>query len=94
MPTLDQRHRFSDAEISAVYKIALRRDIRHFSTVTSRKNNSRACWRRRVKRRAWDSACSPGVSSRITDANLRRAIHAQIEKERIRTARALGERAS
>ena len=31
MPALDQRHRFSDAEISAVYKaIALRRDIRHF----------------------------------------------------------------
>jgi 5,6-dimethylbenzimidazole synthase len=36
--------RFSDAEISAVYKaIALRRDIRHFRTVTSRQNNSRAC---------------------------------------------------
>lgn len=92
MPALDQRHRFSDAEISAVYKaIALRRDIRHFQHGHVPEEQ--------LARLLAAAHQAPSVGFmqpwrfiRITDANLRRAIHAQIEKERIRTARALGER--
>lgn len=92
MLTLDQRHRFSDAEISAVYKaIALRRDIRHFQHGHVPEEQ--------LARLLAAAHQAPSVGFmqpwrfiRITDTTLRRAIHAQIEKERIRTARALGER--
>ena len=92
MPALDQRHRFSDAEISAVYKaIALRRDIRHFQHGHVPEEQ--------LARLLAAAHQAPSVGFmqpwrfiRITDADLRRAIHAQIEKERIHTARALGER--
>ena len=92
MPALDQRHRFSDAEINAVYKaIALRRDIRHFQHGHVPEEQLARLLA------AAHQAPSVGVMQpwrfiRITDADLRRAIHAQIEKERIHTARALGER--
>lgn len=84
--------RFSDAEINAVYKaIALRRDIRHFRP---------GCVPTDQLSRLLDAArrgpsvgfMQPWRFIRITDPERRRAVHALVEQERIRTARALGER--
>ncbi len=92
IPTFTLAHRFSDAEISAVYKaIALRRDMRHFQ----RGHIPEEQLTRLLA--AAHQAPSVGFMQpwrfvRITDAALRRALHAQIDEERIRTARALGER--
>lgn len=85
-------HRFSDAEISAVYKvIALRRDMRHF--------RGGQVPDEQLARLLAAAHCAPSVGFmqpwrfiRITDATLRCAIHALVEAERIQTARALGER--
>lgn len=85
-------HRFSDTEISAVYKaIALRRDMRHFRTGHVPEDQ--------LSRLLAAAHHAPSVGFmqpwrfiRITDVALRRAIHALIEEERIQTARALGER--
>ncbi len=85
-------HSFSDAEISAVYKaIALRRDMRHFRAGHVPEDQ--------LMRLLAAAHYAPSVGFmqpwrfiRITDATLRRAIHALIEQERIQTARALGER--
>lgn len=51
----------------------------------------RGCWRPRTPRPAWADAAWRFI--RITDAALRRRIHALVEQERLRTAAALGERA-
>ncbi len=85
-------HRFSDTEISAVYKaIALRRDMRHFRAGHVPEDQ--------LARLLAAAHHAPSVGFmqpwrfiRITDVALRRAIHALIEEERIQTARALGER--
>lgn len=85
-------HRFSDTEISAVYKaIALRRDMRHFRAGHVPEDQ--------LMRLLAAAHHAPSVGFmqpwrfiRITDAALRRAIHTLIEHERIQTARALGER--
>jgi 5,6-dimethylbenzimidazole synthase len=87
-------HRFSEAEISAVYKaIALRRDMRHFRTGHVPEDQ--------LMRLLAAAHHAPSVGFmqpwrfiRITNAALRRAIHDLIEEERIQTARALGERES
>jgi 5,6-dimethylbenzimidazole synthase len=85
-------HRFDDAEIAAVYKaIALRRDIRHFRPGQVPEEQ--------LTRLLAAAHQAPSVGFmqpwrfiRITDPALRRAIHALVENERLRTARALGER--
>ncbi len=85
-------HRFSEAEIAAVYKaIALRRDMRHFCPGPVPEIQLTRLLA------AAHQAPSVGLMQpwrfvRITDPALRRAIHALVEAERIRTARALGER--
>jgi 5,6-dimethylbenzimidazole synthase len=91
-PVLDAAHRFSDAEISAVYKaIALRRDIRHFRSGHVPKEQL-ARLLAAAHRAPSVGFMQPWRFIRITDAALRRAIHALVEEERIQTARALGER--
>ena len=84
--------RFSDAEINAVYKvIALRRDIRHFRA---------GCIPEEQLSRLLEAArqapsvgfMQPWRFIRITNPTLRRSIHALVEDERVRTARALGKR--
>lgn len=84
--------RFSDAEINAVYKaIALRRDIRHFRPGhVPEPQLSRLI--EAARRGPSVGFMQPWRFIRITDAALRRAVHALVEEERIRTARALGER--
>ncbi|HPF59047.1 MAG TPA: 5,6-dimethylbenzimidazole synthase [Candidatus Competibacteraceae bacterium] len=90
--SLDPAHRFSDAEISAVYKaMALRRDMRHF--------RSGQVPEEQLQRLLAAAHCAPSVGFmqpwrfiRITDIALRHAIHALVEEERIRTAEAMGER--
>ncbi len=84
--------RFSDAEINAVYKaIALRRDIRHFRPGhVPAEQLSRLI--EAARRGPSVGFMQPWRFIRITDADLRRAVHALVEQERIRTARALGER--
>ncbi|CDH45151.1 MAG: 5,6-dimethylbenzimidazole synthase [Candidatus Competibacteraceae bacterium] len=84
--------RFSAAEIDAVYKvIALRRDIRHFCPGSIPEEQ--------LSRLLEAARQAPSVGFmqpwrfiRITNPTLRRSLHALIEYERIRTARALGER--
>ena len=84
--------RFSDAEIDAVYKvIALRRDIRHFRP--GRIPEEQLSRLLEAARRAPSVGfMQPWRFIRITNPTLRRSIHALVEDERIRTARALGER--
>ncbi|HCB15226.1 MAG TPA: 5,6-dimethylbenzimidazole synthase, partial [Gammaproteobacteria bacterium] len=90
--SLDPAHRFSDAEISAVYKaMALRRDMRHF--------RSGQVPEEQLQRLLAAAHCAPSVGFmqpwrfiRITDIALRHAIHVLVEEERIRTAEAMGER--
>lgn len=90
--TSDSLHRFSDVEISAVYKaIALRRDMRHFQ--------SGQIPEQQLQRLLAAAHCAPSVGFmqpwrfvRVTDAALRRAIHALVEAERIRTAQVMGKR--
>ncbi len=85
-------HRYSDAEIAAVYRaIAERRDMRHFlPTPVPPQQLARLL-------SAAHQAPSVGMMQpwrfiRITDHTLRRRIHALVEQERQRTAEALGER--
>lgn len=91
-PMLDPAHRFSDAEISAVYKaIALRRDMRHFrpGPVADEQLQRLLAAAHRAPSVGF---MQPWRFIRVTDAVLRRAIHALVEAERIRTAQALNER--
>ncbi|MEK1906617.1 MAG: 5,6-dimethylbenzimidazole synthase [Pseudomonas sp.] len=83
---------FSDAERAAVYRaIAERRDMRHFAGGTL----APELLARLLQ--AAHQAPSVGLMQpwrfiRIARAELREAIHAQVEAERVRTAEALGER--
>ena len=87
-------HRFSEAEISAVYKaIALRRDMRHFRTGHVPEDQLMRLLAA-AHRAPSVGFMQPWRFIRITDAALRRAIHDLIEEERVQTARALGERES
>ena len=85
-------HRFSDSEITAVYRTILeRRDMRHFRPDPVDPA---------VLARLLDAAhhapsvgyMQPWRFLRITNAGLRRQIHALVDAERARTAEALGER--
>lgn len=83
-------HRFSDAEIDAVYRaIAERRDMRHFRPDPIDANL--------LHRLLQAAHLAPSVGFmqpwrfiRITDNALRSAIHTLVEKERVLTAKALG----
>lgn len=85
-------HAFPETDIAAVYRaIAERRDIRHF--------RPGAVDPAVLQRLLWAAHRAPSVGYmqpwrmiRISDGELRRAIHALVEEERVATARALGER--
>lgn len=85
-------HRYSDPDISAIYRvIAERRDMRHF--------RSEPVVPELLQRLLGAAHQAPSVGLmqpwrflRITDTVLRRAIHGIVERERLRTAEALGER--
>jgi 5,6-dimethylbenzimidazole synthase len=92
-PALSQAQaRYSEPEIEAVYRaIAERRDMRHFLPT----HVDEAMLARIL--RAAHQAPSVGLMQpwrfvRVTDPDLRSAIHAGVERERERTAEALGER--
>ncbi|WP_305910061.1 5,6-dimethylbenzimidazole synthase [Methylomarinum sp. Ch1-1] len=86
------KHRFSDAEIAAVYRaIAERRDMRHFLPDPV----DPEILQRLLQ--AAHQAGSVGLMQpwrfiRITDKALRGKIHDLVEDERIKTAKAVGER--
>lgn len=86
------KHRFSATEIDGVYRaIAERRDMRHFLPDPVDPDVLQRLLR------AAHQAGSVGLIQpwrfiRITDRKLRLDIHALVEKERIETAKALGER--
>lgn len=84
-------HRYSDAEINAVYRvIAERRDMRHFlPTPVAPEVLTNIL-------QAAHQAPSVGLMQpwrfiRITDINTRKAIHQLVDEERIQTAQAIGE---
>jgi len=86
-----QNHKFSDIEIAAVYRaIAERRDMRHFlPTPVASEILTRIL-------QAAHHAPSVGLMQpwrfiRITEANTRKAIHQLVDKERVKTAQAIGE---
>ena len=85
-------HRYSEAEIAAVYRVMReRRDMRHF-----RPDPVDAAVLARLLEAA-HRAPSVGLMQpwrfvRVTDTVLRKNIHALVEQERARTAEALGER--
>lgn len=84
-------HRYSDADIAAVYRvIAERRDMRHFlPTHIDAEILTRIL-------QAAHQAPSVGLMQpwrfiRITDADIRKSIHQLVDEERINTAKAIGE---
>lgn len=84
-------HRYSDAEVAAVYRvIAERRDMRHFiSTAVAPEILTKIL-------HAAHHAPSVGLMQpwrfiRITDANTRKSIHKLVDKERVRTSQAISE---
>ena len=86
-----QNHKFSDIEIAAVYRvIAERRDMRHFlPTAVAPEILTKIL-------QAAHHAPSVGLMQpwrfiRITDTNTRNNIHQLVDKERVRTAQAIGE---
>jgi 5,6-dimethylbenzimidazole synthase len=86
-----QNHKFSDIEIAAVYRaIAERRDMRHFlPTPVAPEILTKIL-------HAAHHAPSVGLMQpwrfiRITDVNTRHAIHQLVDKERVKTAQAIGE---
>ena len=85
-------HRYSDAEIAAIYRvIAERRDMRHF-----RPGSVEPAVLQRILQAA-HHAPSVGLMQpwrfiRISDASLRQQIYEQVQQERLQTAHALGER--
>jgi 5,6-dimethylbenzimidazole synthase len=84
-------HRYSDAEINAVYRvIAERRDMRHFLPMPIAPEVLTNILQ------AAHQAPSVGLMQpwrfiRITDINTRKAIHQLVDEERIQTAQAIGE---
>ncbi|HLD13759.1 MAG TPA: 5,6-dimethylbenzimidazole synthase [Burkholderiales bacterium] len=89
---MNDPRRYRDADIAAIYRvIGERRDMRHFRpdpvdlTVLARLLEA-------AHRAPSVGYMQPWRFLRITDLNLRRKIHALVEKERACTAQALGER--
>jgi 5,6-dimethylbenzimidazole synthase len=83
-------HRYSDAEVEVIYRVIReRRDIRHFLP-----NPVDAEMLTRVLQAA-NHAPSVGLMQpwrfiRITDSNTRQSIHQIVDKERLKTAQAIG----
>ena len=86
------RHAFTDAETQAVYRVIReRRDMRHFAGGEVEPD---------VLRRLLDAAhhapsvgfMQPWRFIRVRDVALRERLHGAVERERVLTARALGER--
>ncbi len=84
-------HRYSDDELAAVYRvIAERRDMRHFlPTAVAAETLTRIL-------QAAHQAPSVGLMQpwrfiRITNIDIRKAIHQLVDEERIQTAQAIGE---
>ncbi len=84
-------HSYSDQDKAAIYKvIAERRDMRHFLSTPIPPETLQKLLE------AAHHAPSVGLMQpwrfiRITDSKIRKAIHAQVEEERINTAKAIGE---
>lgn len=84
-------HSYSDQDKAAIYKvIAERRDMRHFLSTPIPSEILHKLLE------AAHHAPSVGLMQpwrfiRVTDPNMRKAIHAQVEEERINTAKAIGE---
>jgi len=85
-------NQFSQAEIDAVYRaIRERRDMRHFIDQPLEPGTLA----RLIQAAHWGPSVGfmqPWRFIRIADADLRRAIHRDVDEERARTAEALGER--
>lgn len=84
-------HSYSEQDKAAIYKvIAERRDMRHFLPTPIAPE---------ILQRLLEAAhhapsvglMQPWRFIRITDAEVRKAIHAQVEEERVNTAKAIGE---
>jgi len=84
-------HSYSDSDKAAIYKaIAERRDMRHFLPTPIPSD---------ILQRLLEAAhhapsvglMQPWRFIRITDTGVRKAIHAQVEEERVNTAKAIGE---
>ena len=86
------KYRFNDQDREAVYRtIGERRDIRHFIAEPIDQDILQ-----RLFHAAWQAPSvglmQPWRMIRITDTDIRNAIHQIVENERVLTARALGER--
>lgn len=85
-------HQYSEAEIAAVQRVIReRRDMRHFLPDPIEP----AQLQRFIEAAHWAPSVGfmqPWRFLRITDPALRRALHAQVDAERLLTAQALGER--
>ncbi len=84
-------HSYSDQDKAAIYKvIAERRDMRHFLPAPIAPE---------ILQRLLEAAhhapsvglMQPWRFIRVSDSNVRKAIHAQVEEERVNTAKAIGE---
>jgi 5,6-dimethylbenzimidazole synthase len=86
-------HAFSEAERSAVYRaIAERRDMRRFVPDAAVPEDVLARLLQAAHAAPSVGLMQPWRFVRITDAGLRRRIHAIVDEERLRTAEALGRR--
>ena len=86
-----QNHKFSDIEIAAVYRaIAERRDMRHFLP-TSVDPEILTKILQAAHHAPSVGLMQPWRFIRITDTNTRNNIHQLVDKERVRTAQAIGE---
>jgi len=86
-------HAFSTAERSAIYRVIdERRDIRRFVPDSSVPDDVLGRLLRAAHAAPSVGLMQPWRFIRITDADLRRRIHALVDEERLRTADALGPR--
>lgn len=87
-----EQHRFPEPQIAGVYRaIAERRDMRHF--LPDPINTETLARLLQAAHQAGSvGLMQPWRFIRITDSNLRRAIHGLVEQERLLTAEALAER--
>ncbi|MDP3677595.1 MAG: nitroreductase family protein, partial [Methylotenera sp.] len=84
-------HRYSDAEIAAVYRvIAERRDMRHF-VPTPIAPELLANILQAAHQAPSVGLMQPWRFIRITDVNTRKHIHKLVDEERIKTAQAISE---
>ena len=86
-----QDHKFSDIEVAAVYRaIEERRDMRHFLPLPVAPEILTKILQA-AHRAPSVGLMQPWRFIRITDVNTRNSIHQLVDKERIKTAQAIGE---